>query len=273
MAKVNFNDIDFNTGSNNRTNSVGFFGLANDGDSAIVRFIHDSVSTFDILSVHPSRVDGKFRNINCIRSAKDPIGTCPLCAAGEKVVNKIYIHLLEYTKDENGNIVAEPKVWERSLNYATKLKEYIDNYGPLSDVVCKIVRHGRKGDMQTTYEIIPNLSKQIYTDELYPKQTNAFDNYSALGVSVLNKNFNELEFFLASGSFPEVVKESNDAIAKANNYNNQVHSAVGTMSNMLTDEEVDEIGAYKTFNATPATIQSPNTTPTNTVVDRPVRYY
>lgn len=258
MARVDFNSIQqTNNNSNGQRTGVGFFSLVNDGDSAIVRFMHDDVSTFDILSVHPERVAGKFRNINCIRNAKDPINACPLCARGDELRNKIYLHMMVYTKDENGNIVGEPKVWERTLAYATKLKEYIENYGPMSDVICKITRHGAKGSMQTTYEIIPNLNKQIYTDALYPKDTNAFDNYTALGKAVMDKNYNDLNCFVNIGDFPATTPNANDSIAAAN-----TPTPAPTPMDAITNDIP--------FGGERAPWENP--TPNNTI-DRPVRYY
>ena len=110
--------------------------------------------------------------------------------------------MVQYVKNDQGAIVPQPVVWERSISYAEKLKGYIDNYGPLSDIICKIVRHGAAGDRQTTYDIIPNLNKQIYTDAQYPKVENAFDNYKALGTIVLDKDYQDLDSFIRTGQFP-----------------------------------------------------------------------
>ena len=138
---------------NKDTPQVGFLTLKNDGDEAIVRFMHDSTESFDILTVHPMRVDGKFGKYSCIRDARDPLDKCPLCKNGTKLENRIYIHLIHYVKDENGNIVAVPKVWERSLAYAKELAGLINEYGPLSDCIFKIKRNGAVKSMDTTYQV------------------------------------------------------------------------------------------------------------------------
>ena len=201
MAKVSLSEI----GTNNRQGNqqrVNFFSLQNDGDEAIVRIMHDSVDSFDILSTHQIKVNDRFRRINCLRSGKEPVENCPFCAGNIQLQTKIYIHLVQYYWDESGNVIAEPKVWERSSNWAQTLKSYIDNYGPLSDIVCKIIRHGAKGDLRTSYEIIPNLNPKQYSPDVIVKHPEFFDGYDALGTVVLDKPFQDCVEYLNTGNFP-----------------------------------------------------------------------
>ena len=214
MAQYSFEQISELKTNNSDGPQVGFFNLSNDGQEAVVRFLVDSTKDFEILTVHDVSVDGKFRQVNCVRDAKDDISKCPLCTTGAKLSNRLYVKLLQYSRDSQGNIICEPKVWQRSLKMATTLKGYLDNYGPLSDIICKVVRHGAKGSMQTTYEVIPNLNKQIYRDDLYVKDTSAFENYSALGRIVFNKNFDELAEFVSTGKFPQRQNPNNEAVPK-----------------------------------------------------------
>ena len=210
MAQVNFDDIDFNNmsgGANN--NSVGFFSLKNDGDEAIVRIMHDNTASFDILTEHSIQVDGKFRSVNCIRNATDSLDKCPLCSNGNQVQRRIYIHMIRYNRNDDGTITPVPVVWARSLNYAKTIKSYIDNYGPMSDVLCKIIRHGAPRDMKTTYEIVPNLNKNVYRDDLYPKVSAFFEDYHACGTAVMDKSYDELVTFVNTGKFPEKVRNNN----------------------------------------------------------------
>lgn len=177
------------------TNRVGFFGLRDDGDEAIVRIMHDSPATFEIVAVHPYQVGGKFRNINCIRNPQDDIEKCPLCDEGVPLRYRFYVHLLEYTRDNNGNIVATPKVWERSLQYADTIKDYCNEYAPLSNYIFKIKRVGKKGSMDTKYNIIP-ANPSVYSPSLYPKDESAFEGYSAIGTAVYNTDYNGMQKLL-----------------------------------------------------------------------------
>ena len=197
MGKINWNDFQARAAElearQQQVNGpyVGFFTLKNDGDEAIVRIMHDSPEDFDILAVHQTTVDGKFRNVSCLRSPSDPMDMCPFCAANKKFATRLYIHLIQYVRDENNQIVAQPKVWERSTAYAKQLAEYINEYGPLSDMIFKIKRSGAKGSMDTTYTIIPANAK-LYPEDIYVKDAEALADYQALGHAVLDKNYEEM---------------------------------------------------------------------------------
>ena len=204
MAQIDFNQLASmtNNQSSNNTSQVGYFSLKNDGDEAIVRFMHDDVSDFEILTVHSVTINGKYRKVNCLRTPNEPFDKCPLCASGNNVQNRVYVRILQYEPDETGKMVAKPKIWERSVSYAQKIKSYLDNYGPMSDIICKVIRHGKAGDLQTDYEIVPNLNKNVYRDDIYIKDNSAFSNYHAKGVVVIDRDFNDVSTFVNTGNFP-----------------------------------------------------------------------
>ena len=209
MAKVDFNNMQDDSAystSNNAGNDINFFTLRNDNDEAIVRFMCDSVEDFEILTVHDIQIGGKYRKINCIRDFHDPVENCPLCASGTKINQRFFIKMIQYDKttDATGNVIITPKaaIWERSTAYAKTLKSYLDNYGPLSDIICKVIRHGKAGDMQTTYEIVPNLNKNIYRDDVYVKDVNIFGGFNAFGTIVMDRTYDEIMQFQMTGQFP-----------------------------------------------------------------------
>ena len=211
MAQVSFDVAATMQDNNTQFNSnVEFFTLANDGDEAIVRFLHDSTASFNIMTVHTVQVGGKWRKVNCIREPQEPTDVCPLCASGNNISNRFFIHMLVYSKDASGNIVAKPAVWERGFNYATKLKNLIDEYGPLSNEIFKVKRCGAKGSMDTTYEIL-YCSPKVYNSEMYPLVENSFGTWTELGTIVMNKDAMAMNTFLATGSFPEVQQAANNA--------------------------------------------------------------
>ncbi len=208
MAKVNFdtamNNETATSVSSGDSSQVGFLMLRNDGDEAIVRFMYDSVEQFDIHTVHTNvKVGERFREVNCLRDPSDPVDNCPFCQAQMPLQQKFVIKMTQYVIDNTTNqITAKPVVWERSVAYARTLKGYLDNYGPLTDILCKIIRHGKAGDQRTTYEIIPNLNKNIYPDKLYPKNPEIFGDYDPLGRLIYDKNFSEMTTYLQTGNFP-----------------------------------------------------------------------
>ena len=213
MAQIRFEDLDFSNNKSSGNNAgypVNFFSLKNDGDEAIVRIMHDCVEDFDIVSTHEVREDGKYRGrMSCVRDPKDDLSKCPACAAGLATIQRMYIHLIHYVQDETGNIVPKAEVWERSTFYAQQIKSYIDNYGPMSDIICKIIRHGGAGDQKTKYEIIPNLNKQVYRDDIYVKDTSLFENFHSVGTVVMNKSIEDMSTFIQTGHFPQKQKANN----------------------------------------------------------------
>lgn len=211
MAKVNFNDLDVvesNQGNSGSGSNVGFFNLRNNGDEAIVRFMCDTVDDFEILTCHDVQVGTKYhRKVACIRDPREPLDKCPMCASGAKISTRFFIKMIQYNRvtDQNTGaqtIVPQAVVWERSTAYARTLKSYMDNYGPLSEIICKVIRHGNAGDMQTTYEIVPNLSKNVYPDEVYVKDPTLFGDFEAFGTFVMDRNADEMRTFLTTGQFP-----------------------------------------------------------------------
>ena len=245
--------------SSNNSNSIGFFSLKNDGDEAIVRIMHDNVNDFDILTTHPITVGGKYRSISCLREPRDTMDKCPLCKNGTKVQSRIFIHMIQYVTNAQGQIEAHPVVWERSISYATKLKNDINEYGPLSNCIFKIKRNGKAGDMQTTYDMRLG-NPAMYNEANYPKIEDAFKGYSACGTIVLDKTYDEISAFLVNGSFPEVKKPENTSPSNES-------SPVSYAPNTATPREAwnaPTTGGYTPNGASAA----PNDAP-----GRPTRYY
>ena len=208
MSKQDFDSINFgtngstNTGSKSTAPQVGFFQLKNDGDEAVVRFMCDSTKDFEIFTTHTTpTANNKYMKVNCLREATDPVSKCPLCESkAYKLTQTFCITLIQYEKQADNTIVATPKVWARPISFAQKLKSYIDNYGPLSDVICKVIRHG--AGLQTEYEVVPNLSKAIFRDDLYVKDTTPFKDYTALGKVVANKSADDMRVYLETKAYP-----------------------------------------------------------------------
>ena len=212
------------TGSN-----VSYFALRNDGDEAIVRFPYTSVSEFSCWHTHRIQVDGRWRTINCLREGNEPIEKCPLCARGEKISNKIFVKLIEYTQDDHGNIVASPKIWERPIGFAKELAGFLQEYGPLNELVFKIQRHGAKGAMDTTYNIL--LARpDAYPESVYKKDFSSLDGVKILGRFLMDRNYEEMAEYVNTGTFP-MRQQSTQSQAPERDpfYNNQ--SSTGPTEN------------------------------------------
>ena len=178
---------------------VGFFSLKNDGDEAVVRFAYSSPEEFEVYTVHPVSIEGKFRKVNCINDLRAGIHNCPLCEAGIQLQNKFYIKLIEYVRDENNNIVPQARIWERPTSYLQRLTNLFTEYGDLRNCVFKIKRNGEKGSMKTDYSFMFG-NPTIYNDNLYVKDFSEFDNYSVIGSAILDYDESKLRELLGSGS-------------------------------------------------------------------------
>lgn len=200
MGQINYSQYEAEHALNNEQSKVqrpriAYFALSNDGDEAIVRFMINDPSDFDIVDVHTATINGKQRKVNCIRDAKDDLSKCPFCEEQKPVQRRFYIHLLEYTRGENGEVIATPKIWERSSSYITTLKNLCQEYGPLSDNIFKIKRNGAPGSVDTTYSILfgnPNM----YSSSVYKKDENAFKEVKALGTCVFDYSYDQLKNLL-----------------------------------------------------------------------------
>lgn len=204
MAKISIEDLtDYTAGGGTRPS---FFSLKNDGDFAICRVMHETPADFDIIVTHEVMVNNKRRKVSCLRTPKEPLTNCPLCAHGEAVQVRNFIHLLEYTEDENGNLVAEPKVFERSRKWVERMTDLADEYKPLHKYVFKLKRIGKAGEQSTDYSF--NLQPNA-TTELYPYYEEDLEYSSALGTIVAEKSPEELNYYLKSGNFPGAQTASN----------------------------------------------------------------
>lgn len=288
MARMNFNEyqeaassIQANTGNQNQ---VGLFALKNDGDEAIVRIMHDSDATFDIVLCHNVKIGERYRKVNCVRDPREPVDKCPLCASGASIQQRMFVHMIKYDKANDGTVIATPIVWDRSAKeYGKKLYSMIQEYGPLSDYIFKIRRNGAAGDMGTTYELMlanPN----IYRNDLYPKLENAFDTYNAVGTIVIDRPAEDIAEFMTTGNFPQrqqsVNNEYNSVPAQpaTGNYVPADYAQAFTPQSNQMPPTASPVYSQPSNTSTPvsaAPTAIPNTGVPNTqvVVNRPTRYY
>jgi hypothetical protein len=171
----------------------GFFSLKNDKDTAVVRFMYNTIEDFVGYAVHEVEVDGKKRYVNCLRSYNEPVSNCPLCTGGNMVKAKAFIHV--YDCDE-----AAIKIWDRGKTFIPKLSSLCARYKPLVSTPFEIERNGKKGDTNTTYDTYPLESDGVRLEDLP-------DIPAILGSLVLDKSFDELQDFIETGKFDEVEEE------------------------------------------------------------------
>ena len=189
MAEFNINEIDNYGGQG----GGGFFSLKNDKDVATVRFMYNTIDDIMGYAVHEAQVNGKKRYINCLREYNQPIDDCPMCAARYRVIAKLFIILFdEETK--------EVKIWDRGKTFYSKISSLAARYNPLVSTPFEIERNGKRGDTKTTYETYALDTDDVTLEDL-PEVP------ELLGTLILDKSYEELEFFLENGYFEEDIEE------------------------------------------------------------------
>lgn len=171
----------------------GFFGLKNDGDVARVRFMYNGIEDVEGYAVHEVELDGKKRYVNCLREYNQPIDDCPFCKDHKFQTVKLYVPL--YNIDED-----KVQVWERGKKFFAKLSSLCSRYDNLVSHVFEIERHGKAGDQATTYEIYEIEKDDTTLDDL-PELP------SVLGGLVLDKSFEDMEYYLENGDFADEEEE------------------------------------------------------------------
>lgn len=185
MARFKAADVD-----NYKTSNGGaFFSLANDGDYEQVRLMYNTMEDVELFSVHEIEVNGQTYWVNCNREYDEPLDNCPLCKAGNKLNVKMWVPLyIENTK--------EVKVWERGRTFVSKLESAARRFTPLCSNIFEIERNGKKGDQQTTYELI-HIKRDEVTLEQLPETP------QILGTFVKELTSEQMQDFLDTGKLPK----------------------------------------------------------------------
>lgn len=175
-----------------------FLALQNDGDSAVVRFAYNTVADLcgcDSIHVIKNNDTDKYVNVDCLKTDySNPDSVCPLCAAGIKMQKTYY---LQVRNEETG----EMQLWQRSENFVLNtlvpvLQDYEDDGTPITGVPIKIVRHGAKGDLNTTYALIPKQVDGMTLDQ-FPEDIDVREE----GI-IKEYDFNTLQNYVNTGRLP-----------------------------------------------------------------------
>ena len=160
-----------------------FNSLKADGDTAVVRILHTTVSSIEVETTHRITVDGKTKRIKCIGEG------CPLCFNLNPQEPRIYVHLWNYT---NG----QEEVWDRTDKLIPQLTKLQESWNPLYSAVVKITR---KGNEFPTYTLEPQNPMQYDSMDIYKDKVDK--SFSKL--FSLSRKKEEIEEYLKTGKFPE----------------------------------------------------------------------
>ena len=212
-GRVNLNEVKQYMQEN--SGNAGFFGLKDDGDTALVRFLIDSQDDLNCTFTHRVKVNGKERNIEClsnVASAQLSAETCPFCAAKKKRQVKMFIPLFDM---ENDQVL----IWERGISYIDQITtEILMRYPEPYKEVFIIQRCGERNNMETVYKFIHQEdSKGQYSKDIELSDFEIPDVYEG-DQYLVHKNAEEMEFYLENDMFEdEMPKRRTSHSSNANN--------------------------------------------------------
>ena len=183
------------------TGGTGFFSISNDKETKRVRFMYRGVDSVDGMSVHKVKLNDRDRYVNCIREYDEPIDNCPFCKAKYPVQARVFIPI--YNEDEG-----EVQLWDRGaktwIGRLTSLcSRYSNTDKQLVGSLFDIERNGKPKDMKTDYN--------VYYVEADGKRMEDFpEPKKALGGLVLDKSYEDMEYFVNHKEFPEGGSSSNE---------------------------------------------------------------
>jgi hypothetical protein len=136
----------------------------------------------------------------------------------QKVTIKYYVPLMVYEQTSDGRYVGTVKLWERGSNFKSDISTMVSTYSPLSNYPFTIVRNGQKGNMQTKYNFLPIVDRNVVAS-IPPVDFESIEIPEALGTIVMNKTVDEINYFLQNSKFPDVEnKQSRNTQYGQNNY-------------------------------------------------------
>ena len=199
------------------TVKIGYFKLG-DGQEALVRINVTKLEDLKFATVHAPVFGKKFEGLGtgftpvmCLNEVGSYSDACPFCrAAAEghatvgKAAKKVYVQMLVSYKDTTTGAYAPaiPVIWERPAGFSKELATKLKDYENLAAHVFKVTRIGSGKDTKYSLDYIPLYDKP----ETVPADFSAFANFDITKHSFWVKTAEDLEGYLATGSFPVVEK-------------------------------------------------------------------
>lgn len=210
MPRFSYEEAD-NYGGSSFEGKVNYFQLRNDGEKAYVHLLGNDMNDFPGYAVHQI-IAGQSKNgkdirkyVNCLRESGAPVTDCPFCAEGKhnvelsKVYAKLFIPVYNCDTDE-------VQIWERGKTFFRTLASYCSHNPNVSEIVTEVERQGASGDTSTTYGLYPTQENDNF------KMENIADDIpEILGDVVLDKTYDEMEYFIRYNKFEDDASSNADA--------------------------------------------------------------
>jgi hypothetical protein len=168
----------------------GFFRLKDDGDTAKIRIMYETIEQVEAQIIHEIQIDGFKKYVSCLKKTPDSsVSECPLCGAGYKTSIKIFVPILN-VEDK------QVYTWDKGKSFIPKLSNLFKKNNPLCGTVFTVERVGKKGDVKTTFEFEKEKSDGALLKDL-PEIP------QLLGV-VLERDFAALKHYAEHGEFKKI---------------------------------------------------------------------
>ena len=187
--KFNASQIDKYTS----TAKNSYFKLSNNKDTAKVRFLYRTMDDVEGYGVYKVKVGDRERYVNSIRAYDDPIENDPFAMAGFRLQAKLFVPLCNID-------TGEVQLWERPYTFVQRINSLTDRYNPLCNEIFEIERIGASGSKDTRYE--------IYPIDNSPFDMSSIEIPNPLGTTILDKTFQEMEYYLQNGNFPQAEQQA-----------------------------------------------------------------
>lgn len=158
MTAIDFNQVDEYL---SERNPIKFLKLVDDGWYATVRFMYGPGETVQAYPIHNVKTNNGQSDIFCLRGLGQPIDSCPLCAAGNRVsvVCIVPLYVMSITEIMNGvpntKQINEVRFFRRGTTFKSAVNSVMRQAQgtPLVNNVFNLVRNGKAQDTDTTYTV------------------------------------------------------------------------------------------------------------------------
>ena len=209
MAKFSVNDAE-----NYGGDLSGYFTLKDDGDSAVVRFMYDSIDDIEGYAIHKVTIGDRDVFINCLREYTDELSQCPLCANKNFQLGRFYFALYNETDEEI-------QIWTRGKQILKPLMTALNDInGPICGTPIRITRHGASGDKKTSYsfDVLKENADNISLEDLIE---NVGEPVDPIGTLIKDYTFDELTEYTKTGNLPGI--DNNNNFYNNNSSNNNTN--------------------------------------------------
>jgi hypothetical protein len=183
-------------GSNNRRK---FLSLKDKGSTARGRIVCEKAEDVECYVVHRVKVGDYEREVNCLYEQGGSIEDCPFCKAKLDRSAKIYIPFFD---EADGEI----KIFERPNSFYSKISSYCSRFAPIVSYDIEIVRNHEKDSKKPDFDIFPGKSDGATVEDILD-DAGVEELPKILGVYVLDKTADDMEYYLEHNEFPETRSE------------------------------------------------------------------